>query len=316
MSAVIYRLIGAVVAAAVLLLPTPSGVHAQDEQRGPATVYVKFLFGFDAKLSGTPLTWVSCIFIDPASEEVYLLDSGNSRVVVTDREGIFLYQFRYSEAGLSNPRYLSVDPRNGDIYMAENNRIAVLNYRGDYKRDVDLTKVPDYERLQIQSFYIVYDDDGGGRIYMGDNTLGRVVTVTLDGEFVGQFVRDDVVFGNVKGLYVDEENEELVFLDPGMFSVFIFGLDGEFIHRFGRVSSLMGGFSMATGMAVDKANGRIIVVDTNRMMIIGFDWDGKALFEFGGPTVFKWPRAVGVDFEGRIYVADNTGVIKVFEVVE
>lgn len=112
------------------------------------------------------------------------------------------------------------------------------------------------------------------------------------------------------------DDREITFLDPATFSVYHFTKEGRFLAKFGKVSSLLGGFSMATAMDVDDEKRRIFVVDTNRMMVIAFDWEGTPLYEFGGPRMFRWPRALAVGRGGRIYVADNTGVIRVFEVVE
>jgi len=92
--------------------------------------------------------------------------------------------------------------------------------------------------------------------------------------------------------------------------------DGEVTLSFGMLSSLLGGFSMPSDLAVDEERGRILVVDTNRLMAIAFDMAGKTLFEFGGPRTFKWPRALTMDREGRIYVADGTDKVHVFDVIE
>jgi len=272
-------------------------------------VAVNYLYGFDAKLSGSVLKWVDQIYMDERHGEIFLLDKDNGRIVVMDMDGIYQYHFNYLLSGVKNPRSLAVDA-GGDIYVAEIDRIAVLDYRGDFKKELKISGVPDADKMAIRSIAL-YKSREGARIYVGDITSQRIIVLTLDGKFVSQYGQDVIKGTNFAGLTVSDGG--ITFLDSSIYTVFRYGHDGTLIAKWGGLSSLFGGFSMPSALAVDEKNGRVIVADTNRMMVIAFDMTGKPLFEFGGPSIFSWPRAVAVDGAGRIYVADATGVIKVFE---
>lgn len=298
---------------AVLLRPQP--VMADAPYSGPLSIRLKYLFGFDGSVSGKPLSSVDQILIDNERGEIYLLDKSNKRIVVADFAGVYLYQIKFSDANVTSPSSIELDPRNGDIYVAESERIAHLSYIGVYKSDVNLSRISDKDKLNIQSIRLVPDAVGkGATLYIGENRKGRLIIINTNGDVIKELGRAQGIGSNVKDLYVDNDN--IAFIDSASFSILRFGHDGALKKQFGTLSSLLGGFSMPTGLYVDGVMRRIYVVDVNRMMVIVFDWDGNPLYEFGGPQIFSWPRAVAVDKNGHIYVADQSGTVRVFEVVE
>ncbi len=298
----------AIMACAVLL--ASQAVAQEEDYRGPLKVRIKYLGGFDARLSGEPLGWVDQILIDEENEEVYLLEKGKKRVVVTTKDGVYVYHFRYTLAGIEHMCCFSLDVKNGDIYVAEPRRVVVLNYRGDFKKEIPLDEVPERESMEIQSIYV----DEEGRLYIGDSTNRRVIILDTGGRVLKILDEKFTRAHNFKGLSV--RAGELVFLDSGLAKVHRLTLDGRVHKIFGRLSSLLGGFSLPVTLSVDWDRRRIVVVDTNRMMVVVFDMNGNPLFEFGGPRVFRWPRAVAVSREGNIYVADMSGVIRRFAIIE
>ncbi len=283
-----------------------------DQYTGPIEVRVKRLFGFDAQLSGTLLGWVDQIYIDELNDEIYLLDKNSKRIVVTNLLGGYLFHFNYVLAGVKNPIAFTVDSLSGEIYLSDSNRIAILNYRGEYQGDFNLSQMPGSKNIFIQSLRLVKSDEGD-LLYIGDNKNRRIVVFTTGGKYVRTIGADRWVGNNIKGLYINKDT--IFWLDSTGFSVKSVDLDGKNQRSFGRLSSLLGGFSMPSNMAIDDVNKRIIVVDANRMMIIFFDFEGNTLFEFGGPRLFSWPRAIAVDKNGYVFVADNSGVIRVFNIV-
>ncbi|MEK7828936.1 MAG: OmpA family protein, partial [Deltaproteobacteria bacterium] len=176
-----------------------------------------------------------------------------------------------------------------------------------YQKDLDLSTVPDKDKMVIQSFAVE-----GDMIYLGDSGNGRIVVMDRKKEaFITQFKE-----GMERNILIGMDDTGIYIRDPAIFSVFRLDKSGKPLGRFGVVSSLPGGFSMTVDMTVDRKNGRVIVVETNRAAVIFFDREGKFLFEFGGPEIFKWPRAVAVDDKNRVYVSDSSQTIRVFEVEE
>ncbi|GEM_PF-3500268 len=281
-------------------------IGLSQETAGGYGFSIKYLFTITAVTSGSHLNGISSLFVDNKHEELYILDNGNKRMVITDLKGIFLYQFKYAEMRSGSPIGIAVT-EDGLIYIAEEKRVVVASYRGVYQKDLDLSTVPDKDKMVIQSFAVE-----GDMIYLGDSGNGRIVVMDRKKEaFIAQFKE-----GMRRNILIGIDDTGIYIRDPAIFSVFRLDKSGKPLGRFGTVSSLPGGFSMIVDMTVDRKNGRVIVVETNRAAVIFFDREGKFLFEFGGPEVFKWPRAVAVDDKNRVYVSDSSQTIRVFEVVE
>ena len=274
--------------------------------REAAGVSIKYLFTITAVTSGTHLNGIRSLFVDNKHKELYILDNENKRVVITDLNGVFLYQFKYVEIRAGSPIGIA-GTEDGLIYIAEEKRVVVASYRGVYQKDLDLSTVPDKDKMAIQSFAVE-----GDMIYLGDSGNGRIVVMDRKKEaFITQFKE-----GMGANIFIGMDDTGIYIRDPAIFSVFRLDKSGKPLGRFGVVSSLPGGFSMTVDMTVDRKNGRVIVVETNRAAVIFFDREGKFIFEFGGPEIFKWPRAVAVDDKNRVYVSDSSQTVRVFEVAE
>ncbi|MDP2681421.1 MAG: OmpA family protein [Deltaproteobacteria bacterium] len=295
----------------VLILLIYAGIYYpsigfSQETAGGRGFSIKYLFTITAVTSGTHLNGIRSLFVDNKHKELYILDNENKRVVITDLNGIFLYQFKYIEIRSSSPIGIAVT-EDGLIYIAEEKRVAIVSYRGVYQKDLDLSTVPDKDKMIIQSFAVE-----GDMIYLGDSGNGRIVVMDRKKEtFITEFKE-----GMGKNILIGMDDTGIYIRDPAIFSVFRLDKSGKPLGRFGVVSSLPGGFSMTVDMTVDRKNGRVIVVETNRAAVIFFDREGKFIFEFGGPEIFKWPRAVAVDDKNRVYVSDSSQTVRVFEVEE
>lgn len=266
---------------------------------------IQYLFSIDAMASGQPFAGVSALFIDNKNSELYALDGGNRRLVITNTEGVFLYQFSYTDAGIKNMPIGIAAADDGKIYFAEGQRVAVTDYRGMYDHDMALSTIPDADKISIQSIAI-----DGNTVYLG--AVGRVVVMDRKEEkFIAEFKE-----GLGQNNYIALDDNGMYIRDPGALIIFHLAKDGKLLGHFGKISGLAGGFSMTVDMAVEKKKGWVIVLDTNRVAVIFFDREGKFLFEFGGSELFKWPRAVAADDEGRIYVSDGSGKIRVFQIIE
>jgi DNA-binding beta-propeller fold protein YncE len=288
----------------ILSLLCPAAGSGQDT--GPINPRIKYLRSIDAAPSGRPFTTVYDIFIDEKNEEVFALDTGGRRVVIFDFYGAFLYKFSFVDAGVRGPAVEMAVADDGRIYIAESLRVSVTSYRGIYDHDLDLSTVPDADKIIIQSIAV-----DGDVIYLGDTGLDRVIVMDREKEvFINQFSEG---MGVNFHLAVDEET--IYVRDPATFSVFIIDKEGTPQGRFGKVSGLAGGFSQTASITLDRKNGRVIVLDSNRIAVIFFDMEGNFLFEFGGPRTFIAPRTVAADAKGRVYVYDGSRKIRVFEII-
>jgi sugar lactone lactonase YvrE len=297
-----------IVASFLALLALSSYPFNAGGQEAPA-FRIKYLFSIDGKTTGIEFRTLNSLYLDDPAKELYVLDLGNNRVVITDLEGTPLYNFTLFKTKEVIPADIVVDEK-GRVLVAGGSGVAIFDYRGKFQRYMDLSSVPERENLGIQSIAM----DGDGNIYLGaPGRAARIVTLDSTGAFISQ-IEARGRFINVKGLTVTDNS--LTFLDSGKFTVWRLDKEGNEVVRFGKLSSLLGGFSQPVGLAVDEKRERILVVDSNRLMVVIFDLEGNPLFEFGGPRMFRGPRTLAVDARGRIYVADGTGIIRVFEVVE
>ncbi len=267
---------------------------------------IRYLYSIDGKATGTEFAGIGGLFIDKSKGELYVMDIGASRLVILGLKGEAIHQIGYGDMAIKvAPTGITVD-KEGNIHIVGGKRVHILNYRGEYKGELDVTTVPGPVEVQSMSF------DEKGNLYLGDSKGKRVIVLGRDGRFLSQFGKGD--FLNVQSISIDDRG--VCFLDPGLWKVHCYEKGGVFFLSFGVISSLPGGFSMPAAMAIDEKKGRILLVDTNRMMVIAFDRRGKFLFEFGGPDWFRWPNSIAIDGRGLIYVGDRTNKVRVFEVME
>ncbi len=258
-------------------------------------------------ISGDPTFAPTKLSLDRKHNEIYVM-AGKS-IVIFDNQGSQLFWFNVKNSFHS----LQISP-NGDIYIADNFGISVFNYRGTFKKKLDLSTNPNFESLNIQTMHIGQDN----RIYIGDGNKGHIIILDLNGKFLHQFGKKGSREGELRSFHkIATEKDRIYTLDPPLFKISVFDKSGKFLFRFGRISGLAGGFSQPVGMEVYRD--MIYVIDVSRMVAIAFDKDGNFQFEFGGEEngqQFLWPADINVDNDGKIYVADGGNkMVQVYKVV-
>ena len=248
------------------------------------------------------------MYIDEERGEIYILDPSSDQVFIINDNGTPLFSFKFFGKTGGGVTGMAID-KDGRIYVSGPSEVAVYDYKGEYIENLDFSVIPDSADLTIQS--VVVDDKG--YLYLGSGgTNARIITLDKDRKFVSQ-IESKNRFINVKSLHLTDEG--FVFLDPSRAKVWKFDREGNTILSFGRLSSLLGGFSQPIDMEVDS-KGRIYVVDLNRWMVIVFTPKGDPIIEFGGPTIFFRPSNLAVSADGQIFVADNSREIMVFKLIE
>lgn len=289
--------------ATLLLLPFSSSAI---DTAGEVPIKVRYLYSIDAKASGTALNGASSISVDNLNSELFILDRASRRVVITDLEGTFLYQYSFASAHLDLPLDMAVG-KNGKVYFADTNHITIVDYDGKFIKKLDVSNVPSNKKIVFQSVGV-----SDKYIYVGDIDSQRILVFDLETtEYITEFKEG---LGN--NIYLAIDADRIFSLDSTGFSVYYHDLDGNPKGRFGKISGLPGGFSMPTSIAVDSTNGRVAVVDLNRVAVIFFDREGNFLYEFGGSKLFSWPKSIALDSRGRVYIGDGSGTVRVFAIVE
>jgi hypothetical protein len=245
-----------------------------------------------------------------ASDNIFLLDSGNSRVLVFKPNGVPLRAIVPPEGFLDG---LALDPFSGNIVLVHGFLRKVRVY------DPDGSQMLEFGTLQRTHYDVTGEFrstegiviDTEGRFLVVDKEKSRVIVFEPNGSFLteigcssgpepGQFKHPESAVLTPSGdvVVVDCDNHRLQ-----IFS----GEDWSLIREFGSEGSDPGQFYYPRDAAVD-AMGNIIVADTGNHRVVICTPDGKFITSFGvkgeGPAQFYKPRSVAVNSEGQIIVLD------------
>jgi len=175
--------------------PLLPGYTLQDGQRIPApTGYIQTgVISGEQQLCGL-FVKPQDLFLDPATGNFVVADTGNNRVVVLDKQGTYLFEIG-PDAGLKEPEGVFVDSV-GDIWVADkgNKRVAVFSPDGKLKQE-HFEPITDYlVGMDFTPSKVVVDRRGYIYIVIGSqNSLGVVVMDSTD-SFRGFFGRTRIRF--------------------------------------------------------------------------------------------------------------------------
>lgn len=251
-----------------------------------------------------------------SSDYVYLVDSGNYRVVVFDETLTYSHEFGSSGSGDGEFEFpIGVDVDGGGyIYITDGDRADVQRFEndgtfntkwgtlgtgdGEFILPLFLAVSPsgrvyvtDYERNCVQRF----SSTGTFQLLWGTNN-GQPYWGTVNGEFDGP---NDAACSPDGYVYIsDEENDRIQ----------KFTATGKFVMSWGTTGSADGELEDPEGITCDAA-GNVYVADENNDRIQKFAPDGTHLLTIGsfgsGDGEFDDPQDVAVDSDGNIYVVDQ-----------
>ncbi|WP_162551127.1 hypothetical protein [Paenibacillus tepidiphilus] len=277
-----------------------------------------------------------------ADDTLYVVDTGNSRIIHMDRDGAVLGIIGDLEGAgkLQEPKGIFVKP-DGTVYVADtkNQRIAVFGADGKYAKEFPK---PDSTLLGANFSYspskLVVDKRDYMYVVSDGNTQG-LMQIDSAGKFKGFYGANHVGFSwtrvLIKLVATKEQQSQMATVRPSEFSNvdldeegFIYSTTlGEETNQIKRLSPVGvdtlnvgqrrygnyytdGPFSMASfmGISVDK-NGFITALDLQSGKIFQYDKLGNSLFSFGGigeqNGLFVTPSAVDQTSDGMIYVVDK-----------
>ncbi len=294
----------------VVALLSPHVVTAQEYQLVPVLSLTDA--GVDSKLRSP-----SDVFVDEKNHEIYVVDSGNKRVVVYNMEGFFQYQFALP-AGVGEATGLVVNDRD-EVLIAVGGKVAVCDFRGSLLEYVNFYGFPGAEGMNVTRLKIDKNND----YYALDAGKRRVVAFDSDWNYRLEIGGEDLptikkeVRGKeqerpmVKSLSIGDicvDDEGLIYLVDSMASyVFVFNDEGKFLRSIGEPGSAFNTLSLPNGVAVDS-QGHVLVVDTTSHGLLGYDKEGRLLFALGGLGQGKgrlyFPKFISTDRDGGIYIVE------------
>jgi DNA-binding beta-propeller fold protein YncE len=213
------------------------------------------------------------------------------------------------------PMGLAFDPE-GNLYVADtrNARIQKFTEKGEFLLQFgEPGKGPGEFSKPVD---VVVDQTG--QVYVSDYDLDRIQIFSPEGKFLrqwGKSGKDRGHFTVAAGLGMDRERRRIYLAEFYNKRVEVYDLDGELQFQVGEPGRVWGGaMNYPTDVAVDR-DGNIYVADAYNHRIQKFTPKGKVLAKWGGffgwgiPASWKgWfrvPSGIGVDSEGRIFVADS-----------
>ncbi len=157
------------------------------------------------------------------------------------------------------------------------------------------------------------------RVYVIDAPTSTVKVYSKDGTSLFQFGgvgSEDQKFAGPSAIAVDTQGNVFI-ADGAQFVIKKFDRNGTFITKWGRFGTDKLGFLQPNALAIHSTTGDVFVGDQGNFKIARYSNNGKYILSFGGYTTggdddkFSAVKAITVDVDGNVYVAENN-TVKIF----
>jgi len=298
--------------------PKKQADKKKSEDSQPQWVKMKYIHGILEDYEGLHLSYPSKLFVDSVKGEIYVTDSGNSRILVYTNDFYPILTIGKAD-GVDSPSGIAVDPK-GYVFITQppgkNNprpRITVLSPALTFKKNIYFKEF--YGSGDFRPNNVAINKEG--LLYVTGNGYAGVVVLNNDGTFShvlspkDSFGKSDK--GGDKAVLCDVEIDDtgrIYLLSEDMGRIYIYDHNEKFLFKFGQKGGGSGKLSRPRGMGLDNRNKMLYVVDYMRHSAGAYSMeDGSFLFEFGGKGWrrgwFQFPSDIGVDMSGNVLVADT-----------
>lgn len=265
--------------------------------------------------NGLSLSYPSKLFVDSVKKEIYITDSGHSRILVYTYDFYPLLCIGKSD-GIESPVGLAVDP-DGYIFVVQSRaeqkraRISILSPSLRWKKDIFFEGFENSDGFSPKNIAISKD----GRFYVAGSSFYGVVVLNKDGAFshllgpvdrLGKMEEQEAVICDVE---IDGSGR-IYLLSEDMGRIYVYDDKENFLFKFGQKGGGSGKLSRPRGLAVDDRSKRVYVIDYMRHTANAYSAeDGRFLFDFGGKGLgrgwFQYPSDIAVDTSGNVLIADT-----------
>ncbi|MDH5546350.1 MAG: 6-bladed beta-propeller [Gammaproteobacteria bacterium] len=203
---------------------------------------------------------------------------------------------------LKRPQSGAYDASRQRIYVTDGNAKGVFVFDG-IRGELQLWQEAGNSRGFKTPVGIALDQTGF--VYVADATLGVIVVLNSDGEFVRELGRGTL--RRPTGLAFDRVRQHLWVADSEAHKVISLNLNGEKLTEIGGPGDADGLFKAPTHLAYHDQ--RLYVTDTLNARVQIFASDGKFLNTFGKRGIYLGnlprPKGVAVDSQGKVYVVES-----------
>ncbi len=210
---------------------------------------------------------------------------------------------------LDNPWRLAVDPRNGDIAVADTARHRVVVFARSGRFETSFGGRGVAEGALQSPCAIAFLPDGRG-ILVSDTDNDRIQLFDRSGRFIRTFAPAGESAGRLSrptGLAV-ASNGDVYVADSGNNRIQVYAPTGSHIAAFGTRGSAAGQFSVPYDVAIARDGRTLAVADYGNHRVQLFDMGGRFLRAIGGfgtaPGKFWGASGVAFARDGTLLVAD------------
>ncbi len=264
---------------------------------------------------GLKLSYPRQVLVDSVKKEIYVVDSGNSRILIYASDFYPLLSIGKTY-GLESPVGLAIDSE-GYLFIVQplgkgnkKGKISVLNPCLGWKKDIFFEGFEGANNFVPNNIAI----SNRGYLYVTGNSYQGVVVMDKDGTFshlltpIDSFGKSPEEKATICDVEIDNQGN-IYLLSEDMGRVYVYDSQERYLFKFGKKGGSTAKLSRPRGIAVDGGGKRIYVIDYMRHTASAYSNDGQFLFEFGGKGWgkgwFQYPTDIAVDTLGNVLVADT-----------
>lgn len=253
---------------------------------------------------------------DPASERLYLADTGHSRVLVYGKSGLLINSFKHWIKYYDGTRILGEPWRllpcdRGMVLVSDrlSDRVDLVDMFGAVAETIDVTAAVGGKNRAIPG---AMARDAAGNLYLLEHSSSQVVVFDRAWRKLRSFgpkYDPESRFKNLADLAVAPDGTTYVIDSVEDNVVRVFNPQGEMIREFARHGEKASDFHMPAAIALDGAD-RLWIADAFSQDVKVYTTTGQFLATFGGigtnPGRFYFPSDIVVT-DDRLYVLERAG---------
>jgi len=254
---------------------------------------------------------------DAATERLYVADTGHSRVVMYNKNGMMLSSFRhwikyYDGKRIPGEPWRLLPGDRGTLLVADrlSDRIDIVDIFGAVVDSIDVTALLGSKDRAAPG---AMARDAAGNLYLLERTCGQVVVFDRAWRKLRSFGPKsdaDSRFKSLAGIAVAPDGTTYVLDSAEQSVVQVFDPKGQRLRGFARHGDKVSDFHLPASISLDQAN-RVWIADTFSHDVKVYSTDGQFLTSFGemgmGRGDFYFPSDIIVTSD-MLYVVERAGV--------